>query len=299
MTIRVGSAASPRWWGVALTGLDDFIARLHSWGATHAELVLHHGPADDAIARVHILEPEWSEVSNRVIAAGMTCSVHGPLHPRFSLRRWRPSRAEIEAGFLPVLAHAQSIAQAQGEACVVVIHAANERGQGPAINRNSTLDFLAWASELIATRFPDVGIAVELRHSEDASGDRVDTSRSGILDLVAGAESRSIGICWDFGHDWENSPTEPDWTVEPSAAFLDRVIHVHAHDAGPNTLVHYPIASGKVPILRMLAALRRAAWSGAVTLEIRYRYASELGDPHDQMRRSYFAIRSMIGEDSS
>jgi sugar phosphate isomerase/epimerase len=294
MTIRVGSAASPRWFGMTLAGLDDFIPKLVEWGATAGELVLHHGPADDAVARVHILEEDWEPVATRFIAAGMICNIHAPLHPRFSLRRWRTDRDEIETGYLPVIAEAQRIAERQGETCTMVVHAANERGTGAVFNRDSTKEFLSWASDLIATTFPDVRVAVELRHSDDVSSEHPDSARHRLVELIDSIGDPSIGICWDLGHDWENSRMEEGWTPAPPSEFLRRVLHVHAHDAGPTGLVHYPLSSGEVPIAEMVAALVRFGWAGAITMELRYRFASELGDPHLQMARSYRTIRDMI-----
>jgi sugar phosphate isomerase/epimerase len=279
---------------MTLTGLDRFVPKLLEWGATEAELVLHRGPADEAIARVHILEEDWDAVSSRFLTAGMHVNLHAPLHPRFSLRRWRTDRTEIEESYLPILGQGQAIAERQGAPCVLVLHAANEREEQAAFNRSSTLAFLSWASDLVGTTFPGVRIAVELRHTNDATPARVDTSRASLIELVDACGSPAVGICWDLGHDWENSRTEPGWDVTPSQAFLDRVIHVHAHDAGPTGLVHYPISSGKVPLPEMTGALVEADWSGSVTMELRYRYAAELGDPHEQMRRSYAALNTMI-----
>ncbi|MER3487033.1 MAG: hypothetical protein C4345_14710, partial [Chloroflexota bacterium] len=60
MAILLGSAAAPRWWDLDPAQLDAYLARLLSWGATSAELVLHHGPADEQTARVHITQADWS-----------------------------------------------------------------------------------------------------------------------------------------------------------------------------------------------------------------------------------------------
>jgi sugar phosphate isomerase/epimerase len=279
---------------MTLAGLDRFIPNLLEWGATDAELVLHHGPADEAIARVHFLEEDWGAVSSRFLAAGLHVNLHAPLHPKFSLRRWRTDRGEIEAGYRPILAQGQAIAERQGGPCVLVVHAANERGEPAPFNRSSTLAFLNWASDLIATDYPGVRIAVELRHTTDPTSERIDTSRTNLVELIDACRSSAVGVCWDLGHDWENSAAEPGWEAIPSKEFLDRVIHVHAHDAGPTGLVHYPISSGKVPLPEMIGALVHADWSGSVTMELRYRFAAELGDPHEQMRRSYAALNAMI-----
>ncbi len=294
MAITIGSAAAPRWWNLDHAALDGFLANLRAWGATSAELVLHHGPADEQIARVHILEADWTEVIHRVHAAGLLCHVHAPLSPRFSLRRWRRARDGLQQAYLPILATADRIAQRQGHPCVLVVHGANEPDASATVNAAATVEFLQWAASLCDWQFPGVRLALELRRGNAASP-APDASRSDLVALIDRAGSDRAGICWDLGHDWENRLSEPGWSPIPHPAFLQRVIHVHAHDAGPDDAVHYPLVTGRVPVEEQSAALLASGYAGAVTLEIRYRYAAALGEPLAMLRASYERMLTAVG----
>ncbi len=293
MAILVGSAAAPRWWDLDHANLEDYLARLRSWGATASELVLHHGPADDQIVRVHILEPDWRNVAERFHAAGLICHVHAPLAPRFSLRRWADEREALERDYAPILAEAERIAQRQGESCVVVIHGANRPVVAPEANATATVEFLQWAAERCDREFPSVRLALELRRADGAKPPP-DASRSGIIELVERVGSARVGICWDVGHDWENREREPDWTPAPGDEFLLRVIHVHAHDAGPDGTVHYPLVTGQVPIAEQISSLLAAGYAGSITLEVRYRFAAALGDPLEMLEASFRRLRDCL-----
>ncbi|MER3485360.1 MAG: hypothetical protein C4345_04650, partial [Chloroflexota bacterium] len=124
----------------------------------------------------------------------------------------------------------------------------------------------------------------------------LDASRAGIVSLIERVASPKTGICWDLGHDWENRLTEPNWQPIPSSAFLSRVVHVHAHDAGPDGAVHYPLVTRRVPIDEQVAALRANSYAGAITLEIRYRYAAALGEPHAMLQASYERMRQLLDD---
>jgi sugar phosphate isomerase/epimerase len=137
-------------------------------------------------------------------------------------------------------------------------------------------------------------IALELRHAKPGTAPWLDTSRSGMLEIVGPFLPKSIGICWDLGHDGENGRSERDWRPAPPRDFLDRVIHVHAHDAGPDGAVHYPLTTHRVPIAEQVHALIGHGYTGSITLEIRYRYAAALGDPWEMMRRSHERMTTMI-----
>jgi sugar phosphate isomerase/epimerase len=293
--ITLGSAASPRWFGMSAAGLDEFVPLLASWGATSTELVLHHGPHDERIARVHILESDWRAVGDRFLAEGITCHVHAPLDPRFSLRRWRSDRRSIERGYSPVLQEAARLAERQAAPCVVVVHGAADPGVTDADNRKATAEFLTWAADRCDRDWPGVRLAVELRRSLGGGQPQWDADRTSIVDLVGACDSERVGICWDCGHDWENRDVERDWSPVPPERFLRHIMHVHVHDAGPDGAVHYPLTTGRVPIPSQVDALRRHEYRGAVTMEIRYRHAAACGDPLDMLRRSYERLTRLIG----
>lgn len=292
MTIRIGSAGAPRWYDSSLTRLEEYVEQLVAWGATSTELVLHPGDADERTARVHVVEQDWLPVFERYRARGIVCHVHAPLHPRFKIDRWRDDRLGLQSDLMPVLDAVAEFAQRQGEACVLVVHG----GSGePAAAEESTAAFLNWAADELQRRDAGCLLAVELRRPRSVNDAGFDRSRHALSAFVDGLGIDCVGICWDFGHDWEGRRFDPAWRAQPELAFLRRVNHVHVHGAGgPDDAVHFPLQSGRVPWPDQVDALLRARFSGAMTLEVRYRFALAMGEPWNVLGESYALLRSAL-----
>lgn len=290
MAIFLGSAAAPRWYDLSMARLDVYVEALLRWGATGMELVLHHGPADDRVARVHVLDADWAHVVARYHVAGLHLSTHNSLDARFAVDRWRddPDGLMLDAGRL--LDCAAAIAERQGAPVAFVVH-----GARPGVGDDGvevTLQYLARAAQHVAGT--GVRIALELRRQLDPQRTGADGSRAALMKTVRRLGSPQVGICWDLGHDWENGRDDPAWQPIPEADFLALVNHVHVHDAGPDGPVHFPLTQGRVPFTRQLPALLEHGYAGAVTMEIRWRYAASLGAPWDLMAASYDIARPLI-----
>lgn len=292
--VRLGSAASPRWFDLSRERLDDFIDALVEWGATATELVLHAGEADEQTARVHILESDWDEVSRRFQRRGVVCHAHAPLSARFKLDRWTDDRTGLQAAFRPVLEAVNRFSARQPEPSVLVLHAPSGPPESAA---RAAREFALWAAERLEAT--GASLAFELRRPVGRGDRRFDRGREQLAAFVAAIGHERIGICWDVAHDWQSSATDPDWTAEPEAAFLRRVCHVHVHGAGVFEGagdVHFPLQSGTVPWRRMLSPLIAAGYHGAVTIEARYRYARAVGEPWPVLRESFRLLQDWLTE---
>lgn len=284
LTIRIGCAASPRWYDLSLSRLDAFIEALLGWGATSTELVLHPGEGDEATARVHVVERDWTAVVDRFQRRGIFCHVHAPLGPVFKLSRWAGDRDGVEASFKSVFAMLRRIAAGQAEPPVLILHA------GPLVETRAFVEWAALAMGDVKTLF-----AVELRRPQAGLGSSFDRDRSTLAAFVQGLADERVGICWDVAHDWEGGRGRSDWTAAPSDDFLRHVLHVHVHGHGRfdgRDEVHFPLQSGDIPWRSMLSPLLTRGYDGAMTIEARYRYACSLGDPWTALGESF----ALLGE---
>lgn len=292
MDIRIGNAGAPRWYDLSDRRLDEYVDRLLAWGAGSAELVLHHGPADERTARVHVLEEEWQRVFERYRARGIVCHVHAPLHPRFKLDRWGNEKSELQAEMRPILRAVSEWSERQGAEAVLVIHGASGE---PGAARDATAAFLDWASGELRSAGSGGRLALELRRPLTTNNDAFDRGRDAIVAFIERLGNERVGICWDVGHDWEGRSADSGWTEAPSPRFRRLVNHVHLHDAGGDLDdVHFPLQSERIPWREMMEPLLDDGYRGAITLEVRYRFALSMGDPWRVLGDSYTILRSYL-----
>jgi sugar phosphate isomerase/epimerase len=293
--IRIGNAASPRWYDQSLARLDEYIDALVDWGATSTELVLHRGEADEQTARVHVLEEDWFPVFERFLARGIVSHAHAPLHPRFKLDRWRSDPLGLGADFLPVLDAVARFAERQGAPSVLVVHGAS--GDAPAAAETSA-SFLSWAAKELEQRSAGASLAVELRRPRVSGDAAFDRSRTALEVFLRRLCEDRVGACWDIGHDWEGRKLNPVWNEQPEDEFLALVSHVHLHDAGDHDeAVHYPLKANRIPWRSLLRPLTGRGFDGAITLEVRYRFARAMGDPWTMLGDSYARFSSFLRSD--
>lgn len=287
MGVRIGNAGAPRWYDLSQRRLDDYIEQLIAWGATSTELVLHHGEADERVARVHVLADDWDRVFARYLAHGIVCHVHAPLHPRFKLDRWRSDRAALQAEWTPILDAVADFSERQGEESILVIHGAGVR--------DTTSHFLEWAARELIARGSGGLISLELRRPRVATDDGFDRNRGAIEAFVRGLGNERVGICWDIGHDWEAHTLHRETMHAPGDEFTKLVNHVHLHDAGVESDdVHFPLQSGRIHWTEPLGHLLHSGYRGAITLEVRYRFAQSMGEPWSVLGGTYELLRSYL-----
>ena len=275
----LGNAAAPRWYDLDDVRLEQYLGFLTGCGATSAEFVLHHGAMDPRGARVHLLRPDWTLVSEAFQDAGFSCQLHASLDPRFALSRWGIDRQAVQAEHRPLIEAAIAIGERQSTPATFVVHATSSRLDQLCDGVSAAQGYLEWAAGVMDSAGANVVLCPELRPARGAADRRWDRSRTEMVRVISSLDRRNIGICWDLGHDWENRNNSADWSTAPSDQFLELVRHVHVHDAGPAGELHHPLGAGRVPWADQLRLLRDRKYGGAVTMEIRYRYALTVGEP--------------------
>jgi sugar phosphate isomerase/epimerase len=292
VAVRIGNAAAPRWFDCSLDRLDEYIVFLQACGATSTELVLHHGPADDWIARGHVLEADWFPVIGRFQDAGIVCHVHAPLHPRFGFDRWTNDPLLSASEWRPLLRVLVQLAERQREPTTLVVHAASSNSDE---GTRATVEALHWLLAELGGLSENVRIGIELRRPASPDDARIDRSRESLVAFVARQRDKRVGICWDIANDWQSATMRALPLTVPDSSFLRLVNHVHLHDAGaPDEVVHHPLSLERVPWRPMLGALIGQGFAGAVTMEIRYRHALDRGKPWPVLADSYRRLRSFL-----
>jgi hypothetical protein len=292
--IAVGNASAPRWFGERLSELDDYLSRIVAFGATATEFALHHGAADERIGRVHLLEPQWRPAANKAREHGLRLNFHASLAPQFSLRLWTVERFRMQERYRRVIAFAEEWARESGESPVLVVHAANARESPMETNARATLDFLRWGLEESSARGGSLRFAIELRHEQKGDQPRFDVDRQLLRRFVEQLGEGRVGVCWDIANDLRRFLDQRLRPEAPDAAFLRAVSHVHTHAAGRNGSLHHPFRSPAQPEVAWLGKLERSGYSGAVTMEIRYRHALEAGDPMMVLGASYATVLAAL-----
>ncbi len=283
----LGNAAAPRWYDLDDARLAQYVGFLTGVGATSAEVVLHHGPLDPRGRRVHLLEPDWRLVTRKFQAAGLTCQLHVSLDPRFDLARWGTDRRGLQAEHRPIIAAAIDIGEGQASPAALVMHATSSGLDRTRDGVAEAKAYFDWAGGLLAGAEANAILCPELRPARDRDDRRWDRSRASMTNLLTSLAHPKIGICWDLGHDWENRDKERAWTPAPDDSFLRLVRHVHVHDAGSDGALHHPLGVDRVPWRAQIAILESRRFAGALTMEIRYRYALAAGEPWTVLASCY------------
>jgi len=291
----IGSASSPRWYRGTVSGLSAYVSQLRTWGAGAAELVLHHGPATEQLRFVHVIEQDWNATFAQYHARGIACHAHASLAPGFRLEGWHRDAGSVRMRYTPLLAFCARMAQAEGRDVTMVVHGAGDTAATLQSNQDATRGFLHWAEGAIARLGGGVRIAIELLRARSMGDAHASSGREKVMTIVRNCDPALVGICWDMEHDWFNGLHDPLWTPRPPEEFLNRVIHVHVHDANSETLAnHYPLVFNVVPYDGMVPMLVRYGYEGPLILEIRYRHALALGDPIVWMGQSYGVLRRLL-----
>jgi sugar phosphate isomerase/epimerase len=291
----LGNAAAPRWWDQEPRRLDQYLDFLAGAGATSIELALHHGPIDARGARVHVVEENWLTVASKARERGLACQFHASLDRRFDVARWRADRGGLMREFAPIIEAVKRMSDKQSSSAEFVVHATSSATPPNDDGGEDAKGFLDWAADSLAGA--NVVVCPELRPARDENDRRWDRSRASMTGLMVGLARPNTGICWDLAHDWENRRFDPEWSEKPSGSFLDLVRHVHLHDAGADGTLHHPLVGGRVPWAEQLRLLRSRGYSGAATMEIRYRYALAAGEPWTVLAASYRRALEAIAPD--
>ena len=281
--IRFGPAAAPRWFNQDLALLDQYLDLIEDEGGSAIEFVVLPGRGTEELGRVHLLESIARPALDRAQARGLRVNLHAPLTSEFRITEWAANRASYRDRFAWVVELLLVAEDRQPDPPRLVVHAAAGRPQ-------LTASYLEWlAGELTQARSA-VQTAVELRGPANGTDGNFDRSLETLAEFIGSIGRDKVGICWDVAHDWEHG----GGIAELNPDLLRLINHVHIHDNRPSGEVHAPLDSGSVPWRDALRQLIDAQWDGSVTLEIRYRYAAEQGEPWDVLRASLRAARAVL-----
>jgi sugar phosphate isomerase/epimerase len=281
--IRIGPAAAPRWFDQDLSKFEQFLDLIVAAGGSAIEFVVLPGTGTEELGRVHLLDPDLPAAVDLAHARGFTINLHAPLPSEYRMSEWANDRIGYNSRFASVLNMVTRVEAGQATPPILVMHAAAGM---PALTAEFLLELLAKLSESGS----DARLSLELRSRSTADDDRFDRDLALLAEFVSGLNSERVGICWDIAHDWENGGRITQLT--PSV--LDVINHVHLHDSRGASDVHGPLGYGVIPWQGAIRQLVDAKWEGAVTLEIRYRYAIERGDPWRVLTRNLLDVRAIL-----
>ncbi len=258
--IRFGPAAAPRWFDLDLARFGDYLDLITSCGATAIEFVALPEVGTEEERRVHLDIQQWPEYVAAAQARDLTVNIHWPLPPRFRLEGIAVDHLLGMAVMVDLVAAGQSAPPA------VIVHGISD---DPALTFRR-LDVFRRHLE------SDAQICLESRVPMNADDHRWDRS---LLSLAEELQE-PFGICWDVANQWLATRS-----LDVPHEVLGRIRHIHLHDSRPDHTLHAPLDTGAIDWRTALAAFHTSShWQGCLTLEIRYRYASEVGEPWDVLR---------------
>jgi len=261
----------------------DYLDLIEAAGGTAIEFVVFPGQGSEELGRVHLLPRIAQQAITECHARGIQINLHGPLTSEFRMTHWAKDRNAYRSRFLPILDLIESVESGQETPPVIVLHAADDK---PEI----TAEFLAWLSRELENRRSGARLSLELRARSGHSDVRFDRSLTSLVVFLNRHDLPRAGICWDVAHDWENSGQITALTPE----MIRCTNHVHIHDSRSDGEVHAPLGRDGVPWQNAASMLRAAGWSGSITLEIRYRYAMEQGEPWSVLKDSLRTFQMVL-----
>ena len=124
---------------------------------------------------------------------------------------------------------------------------------------------LAYIASISEKENINICLAIELLRGNSLSSPTA--TYNSILKILKYIDHPQVGICWDIGHSYWNTLNKELNDIPPKE-FLDKTIHTHIHDLGPEG-THSSLSNGIVPIRKMLSSLVLNEYSGVFNLELR------------------------------
>jgi fermentation-respiration switch protein FrsA (DUF1100 family) len=199
---------------------------------------------------------------------GCHVDIHAPLPSEFRLVEWAADPDAYEARLAPVIDLLKRIESGQDRPPVFVIHGAND---DPIL----TLFWLRRLLDILDSKGSRAVPVIEVRAPSGGHDKRFDRDPLRLVRALSPLGPDRVGMCWDIAHDWERERVVTSLTPD----LMRWIRHVHLHDERADGYVHAPLGNGVIPWQSALRQLREHSYEGSITLEIRYRYASEIGEP--------------------
>jgi len=272
--IAYGPAAAPRWFDNDAERLTAYLDLIQDNGGSAIECVLLPGPVSIEQRRVHVSDELWPHVVHEVRRRDMIVALHWPLLPEYHFAAASNGPAAMANLARAILVSAADLLQ---ERIVLVVHGDSDDAER---TRDQCLAILE--SESTCDRLE---IAVELRSRNNPEDQRWDRSLESMVETLTDWREPRIALCLDIANAWRNTGVVPNLDQRS----LNLLRHVHLHDVRPDGNLHAPLSDSGIDWEPFLWDLRSSGWRGSVTLEIRYRYASDNGEPWsvlaDNLRR--------------
>ena len=278
--IRFGPAAAPRWFDLSSNRFEEYLDLITDSGANAIEFVALPEPGSEELRRVHIPASEWPGYVAAARHRDLTINVHWPLPPQYRFEAYRVDPVAWYQHARLIMSMVDLVARTQPVPPVMIVH-------GDSDDPESTMKAI---NLVLALTKSSVTAAVELRAPATPDDRRWDRSRASLTAAITDFGSDRVGICWDIANDWLQDSALPN----PESAFLALVRHVHLHDSRPDRTVHAPLGTGLVPWRGQVENLEKCDWTGTITTEIRYRYASETGEPWRVLADSLSQVHNVI-----
>ena len=242
----VGDLSGGAIWRETFGDVEGFLAAVREAGVSSIEARSIGEDVDSCLA-LRAAERAWD--------AGLGFTLHGRLPRQFA----GTTLGEVYPSLVPL----SSALRARGGAGILTLHCYSEQDGSVPQLAERTVRALRSLLDLLQREGAPLSIALEINHV----GPRVDPgiTYAGIVEMIASTGRPGIGACWDMGHAFMNVQ-HGQLAHDPSAAFLERVIHTHVHDLGPRT--HYPLTCGVVPVDRYVGLLLDRGYEGILNLEL-------------------------------
>lgn len=260
-TGRVGEDEWLRQFGSA----DRLLRHLSEAGADFAEFPLGDDTQLDTVRAM----------GHHAADAGLAVSLHPYLHHELAPEIFDASRSAER--LREILQLAQDLAGAAGQYVSMVFHGGVARYWPHEVDYDQAVRagqaFFRFIDAERRLRFPDVRPYAETQLPHDATDRelvRLGDTYGRVLELIEGTD---VEVCWDFGHAWRSVLLKKH-PVQPPPWFLDRVGHVHLHDAYADETDyhdHQPLGGGDLPWAQYLATLAGQGYDGRILLEVALR----------------------------
>lgn len=216
--------------------------------------------------------PETSEAD--VLDHARICSQAGlavSLHPYTEAAPQNPGGFEDKAGnvcrdyFERLFELSDEIARMQRSAVVVNVHSAAGPKSVPRSHLvERSIAFFDWARSFTQSHYPNAQPVAELQIAPNPDEDMMRIGDS-YDELLAVVRQSGTPACLDLGHAAMNIQRFGG-PLEPPAALLRQVVHVHCHDV--NGEDHLPLSPGDRPWRKLLNLLIQAGFDQTIILEV-------------------------------
>ncbi len=223
----------------------------HSIGLTHIELKYISATADEIL-----------KVFDALVKDGFTATIHAFFNFSVDEQLSHQTLKQMKLTFENIFPQLSKLPK--DYPLMITVHPIdvyNNQSEGDIIKLNQHL--VKHISDIIADNNHNYRLAVEIQRK--SSNHKIGITYQHILDIVNEACPKITGICWDFGHCF-NNVLDNAIPYEPPSAFLSKVINTHIHSFNDTT--HLPLSIGKIPLEDWLNLLHQANYQDAHILEI-------------------------------